>query len=480
MSEETTPNSEPVTITKADEPLAPSPLVSGDSAAGAASVSLTISVDQLLGMLAAALVLFGSFGTWFDAGLIAVSGIKGDGVITLILAILALPPIILGRWRGGVFGLGVLAVAVAIYDIGRIASLSADGDFFQVSVGWGLVAVAIGATALAAWAFYGLLQAADKRPAVAAGVFGLVGLAVMLTLAATGTFADADAEVAKEPSPPSEPVADDDADGSKAPVASTPTALLSIGEQARLSGARDVEVVVTLERVVDPLAGGEFDAPTSGKRFVGVMLRITNTGDVAYEDSPGNGSNLTYGDDRQATSSLVSEGPCSGGFSSSVKISPGARRKGCIVFEVPRANKIKTFQFTLDSGFADESAEWSVRSADGSRKPLRRAASSAPGDASTYVPPAAESSSSGGDGTHACDQNISAGAGTTCAFANDVFRSYAAAVQAGGASDQSISAYSAAAGRSIDVYCGYGGGDVTCTGGDNALVTFPKWAADVY
>lgn len=477
MSEENTPiegiepasAAAPATTTTAAEPPGVAP---------AAAVSLTISVDQLLGILAAALVIFGSFGAWFDAGIFAVSGIKGDGVITLILGILALPPIIVGRWRAGVFGIAVLALLVVIYDAGRVASISDEEDLFEIAVGWGLIAVGVGAVGLAAWALYGLVQSADKRPAIAAGAVALVALAVTITLAATGTFGEANEEVAErapaEVEPEAEPV---DTATSEAPASTSqaPSTVLKIGEQARLSGANDVEAVVTLERVVDPLAGGEFDAPTSGKRFVGVMLRITNTGDATYDDSPGNGAILTYGDDRQATSSIVSGGACSGGFASGVKISPGSRRKGCIVFEVPRANKIKAFQFTLDSGFAEESAEWRVRSADGSGKPLRRAASSEP----AYVPPAEADAPSGG-GTHACDQNISAGSGTTCAFANDVFRSYAAAVQSGGGSDQSLSAYSSAAGRSIDVYCSYAGGDVTCTGGDSALVTFPKWAADVY
>ncbi len=81
--------------------------------------------------------------------------------------------------------------------------------------------------------------------------------------------------------------------------------------------------------------------------------------------------------------------------------------------------------------------------------------------------------------TRACDQNISAAAATTCEFAANTFKAYAAAVQSGSDASLSVSAYSPAAGKTISMYCDYVDPDVTCTGGTAAYVTFPKWAADV-
>ncbi|WP_156028363.1 hypothetical protein [Candidatus Solirubrobacter pratensis] len=37
---------------------------------------------------------------------------------------------------------------------------------------------------------------------------------------------------------------------------------------------------------------------------------------------------------------------------SGIKISPGSKRRLCVPFEVPANRKVKTFQFTLDSGSA--------------------------------------------------------------------------------------------------------------------------------
>jgi hypothetical protein len=44
-----------------------------------------------------------------------------------------------------------------------------------------------------------------------------------------------------------------------------------------------------------------------------------------------------------------------------VKIAPGSKRAGCLTFEIPKTANPGVFQFTLDSGFADETGEWQPR-----------------------------------------------------------------------------------------------------------------------
>jgi hypothetical protein len=43
-----------------------------------------------------------------------------------------------------------------------------------------------------------------------------------------------------------------------------------------------------------------------------------------------------------------------------VNIAPGASGLGCIVFEVPQSAKITEVQFTLDSGFAQQTGQWNI------------------------------------------------------------------------------------------------------------------------
>lgn len=84
-------------------------------------------------------------------------------------------------------------------------------------------------------------------------------------------------------------------------------------------------------------------------------------------------------------------------------------------------------------------------------------------------------------GLKACDQNISANSATSCPFAENVFKSYAEDYRANGEqSANAVSAYSSATGRNYSMSCSNDGTTVTCSGGSDALVTFPMHAVVVY
>lgn len=134
----------------------------------------------------------------------------------------------------------------------------------------------------------------------------------------------------------------------------------AIGDSITLQGSSN-SVQVTPTKVIDPLPVGQFDSPLQrGNRFVGVMFTLKNVGSKTYNDSPSNGAVLVTRNNMQADATLVSGGPCSGGFDASAIISAGSIRQGCIPFEVPKGQKVKTIQFTLDSGFGPETGEWNV------------------------------------------------------------------------------------------------------------------------
>jgi hypothetical protein len=79
----------------------------------------------------------------------------------------------------------------------------------------------------------------------------------------------------------------------------------------------------------------------------------------------------------------------------------------------------------------------------------------------------------------ACDQNISAGPHTTCGFADKVFRAFAhEAVH--GSEEASVTATSPATGKVYTVRCATTHGITICTGGTDARIRFPLWAAKVY
>jgi len=180
------------------------------------------------------------------------------------------------------------------------------------------------------------------------GRFGrvAVGLAGLAMLAACGPH-----PVVKTGA---DPVATTPAGGAKASTA--PVA--HVGDTISLAGNDDGEkVAVKLVKIVDPAKGREFSTPDKGNRFVAVQFKLTNVGKTAYDDSPSNGAAVvdTDGQRFDATIDDVTAGPS---MSSDVKMAAGDSALGYLVFEVPKASKLRSVQFTLDSGFADQTGEW--------------------------------------------------------------------------------------------------------------------------
>ena len=86
---------------------------------------------------------------------------------------------------------------------------------------------------------------------------------------------------------------------------------------------------------------------------------MTNTGNTAYDDAPSNGASLITTANQEADSAVTLGGSCES--PSLMKIAPGSTRVLCLPFELRKALKGKTFQFTLDSGFSNETGEWTLR-----------------------------------------------------------------------------------------------------------------------
>lgn len=133
-----------------------------------------------------------------------------------------------------------------------------------------------------------------------------------------------------------------------------------VGDAITLAGSdEDLRVEVTLMEMIDPAKGrGQFNRPSKGARLVAVRLRLANVGEAAYSDSPSNGIALVDTDDQQYDASFmeVREGQAL----TSVNISPGDRRSGVIVFEIPKGVGLRSFQMTLDSGFAPQTGQWEI------------------------------------------------------------------------------------------------------------------------
>lgn len=115
------------------------------------------AVDRKLlwGIGSAIAIAIGSLGPWVSVGPFSFSGVGDgrDGAITIVIALLALVPIALRRWRPVVGVLAAICLLIGVIDTVDVSSYDEMG--FSASVGWGLILVDVGAASLLAWTFLG-------------------------------------------------------------------------------------------------------------------------------------------------------------------------------------------------------------------------------------------------------------------------------------------------------------------------------------
>lgn len=143
--------------------------------------------------------------------------------------------------------------------------------------------------------------------------------------------------------------------------AESDSGLAGIGDTIVLHGYEEgEELTVTVKRLIDPAKSEQYFGPSRGNKFVAVDLLLKNTGSAVYNDSPGNGAELIDTNDEGYTEAIFDTPSCHS-IGTGVKIASGSKRAGCLVFEVKKRSKPAVFQFTMDSGFADETGEWTLR-----------------------------------------------------------------------------------------------------------------------
>lgn len=164
-----------------------------------------------------------------------------------------------------------------------------------------------------------------------------------------------DSEISTEPKP-------------KAPASKTPDAQptkpkdAKIGDTITVKGMEDGQQLdVTVKKVDDPATSSvEGFAPEAGNRWIGVQFELVNTGTKPYDDSPGNGTQVADSEGQRfgGVFADIKAGPS---MASSVKLAPGDKALGWLTFEVPKASKVASVQFGMNSGFSDQTGQWKLQ-----------------------------------------------------------------------------------------------------------------------
>ncbi|MDT3396780.1 DUF4352 domain-containing protein [Streptomyces sp. B1866] len=198
-----------------------------------------------------------------------------------------------------------------------------------------------------------------RRPILATAA----ALTLAATLAACGSDDDGGVTTKPDRSTPAAPATGGTGGGSPtaAPSPSRP-AEAAVGDTITLRGQEDGErLAVTVLRWADPVKGvDEFMQPAAGKRWVAAQFRLVNTGSKDYQDSPGNGAQLSDTDGQRFESTIAGAITAGPEMTSDLNLPPGDKALGWIVFEVPKAARPAKVQFSLNSGFADQVGQWKV------------------------------------------------------------------------------------------------------------------------
>ncbi|MFK0182318.1 DUF4352 domain-containing protein [Streptomyces xanthochromogenes] len=136
----------------------------------------------------------------------------------------------------------------------------------------------------------------------------------------------------------------------------------AIGDTITVTGNETGEKLdVTVTKWADPAKSSEeVFAPEAGKRWVAAQLQLVNTGSAVYSDSPSNGMQVAD-EQGQRFGTMAADVTAGPSMAASLKVPPGDKALGWIVFEVPKDSKITTIQFAMNSGFADQTAQWAIK-----------------------------------------------------------------------------------------------------------------------
>ncbi|MFD8141761.1 hypothetical protein [Streptomyces sp. NPDC059708] len=153
---------------------------------------------------------------------------------------------------------------------------------------------------------------------------------------------------------------------SDVPEPSLPAAeqVTTLGNALAIKGeAPGEQVTVTFLEVVDPACGVGGDSRLdSGMKYVGLKLRLVNSGQTQYEDAPGNCAWGWTDTGRQVGSYVfptISAGPAIAP-NGDLRLAPGQSATGYVVMEIPENARLTRIEFTPDSKFSDATGEWKL------------------------------------------------------------------------------------------------------------------------
>jgi Domain of unknown function (DUF4352) len=140
--------------------------------------------------------------------------------------------------------------------------------------------------------------------------------------------------------------------------ASPSPAPAQVGATLPVTDSSGTRLDITLEQIIDPASGAsQYSQPASGKRFVGVKLRIRNAAAVTFQNNANNETTvvLSNGQTEQADYNPIAG--CGNFSNGQVKLASQASVTGCVTFQVRNGEKVAGVRYH-NSVFPGTTAEW--------------------------------------------------------------------------------------------------------------------------
>lgn len=133
----------------------------------------------------------------------------------------------------------------------------------------------------------------------------------------------------------------------------------NVGDILSLAGENSQQRVAVKVRSIKHIQPDEYEEPKG--ELIGVEFVIVNKGSKVLDDGPT--ATVVLDNDRQVDVAFTSSPECDTGELQTIKLAPGARRVGCIPFEVRDSGRIRAVQFSANYGNG-QLGEWRVGSGD--------------------------------------------------------------------------------------------------------------------
>lgn len=157
---------------------------------------------------------------------------------------------------------------------------------------------------------------------------------------------------------PSHPAGTPPSTSTKPPVGGTSTG--QPGATLAVSDSSGTKVDVTLKKLIDPASGANsYTKPASGKRFVGVKLRVKNTAAATYQNNANNETVVVLSDGKTLHASYKPIANCGNFDNGQIKLKSGAAGTGCVTFQVPKGQQVVKVSYS-NTVFPGTTAQWRI------------------------------------------------------------------------------------------------------------------------